>query len=505
MTIDWSLCRTAPYAHQKEGVLKLLQNRAFALFDEVGCGKTKQPIDAAGFLYRQRVIDTVLVVAPASVRSVWLDPDPVLGEVAKHVWVPHYLAEYHAKHAQRTLRLSTTDLLFVVTNYEFLRRAERLDPLIEWASRRKVMLVLDESWMVANPRAQQTKALVKLRQACDRVVILNGTPGDPMAVFSQYFILDPSILGFRNAFSFRNHYAVMGGFKNKEIVGWQHMEKFQRKIAPYALRRRTHECIDLPPVSYMQIEAALTPTTWTHYTALRDELVTWLSKNEVCTAEQAGVRVLRLAQVTAGFLGGVQALQADLLDGHPNATGIREIGREKLDALLAWLEQHWAKDKALVFTRFRADVERTASALELHSMCTSMRILKLYGQQDPAEREAAKRLLAPGGDPTSGVVVGNAASGGAGLNFAASNLCVFLANDFSLKTRKQAEGRVDRPGQTRHVTYLDVIATGPNGERTIDHTIVKALRQKQDLSDTTAAAWRRALVEETGQTYKEAA
>jgi SNF2 family DNA or RNA helicase len=389
----------------------------------------------------------------------------------------------------------------IVTNYELVRREERLKHLGAAVMARggKVLLILDEAWMIASYKAAQTKAAAKLRWLCDRVVILNGTPGDPAAVYSQMAVLNPKILNFKNFFSFRARHAVMGGFMSKAITGWDNMDEFKAKVRPYALRRLKKDCLDLPKVSYTQIEAPLSPTTWAHYKAMRDELVTWLSQTEVVTAPQAGVKVMRLRQITSGFVGGIEDLDPQLYtDGIMPIPigGTREIGREKLDALLDWLSKHWAASgdglgKLLVWTHFKADVERAAKALT--AAYPACKVVRFFGDSEPAEREEAKRLLAPGGDPAPAIVVGNAASGGAGLNFAAANLVIYLAGDFSLRSRLQSEGRVDRPGQTRPVLYVDVLATGTNGERTLDHQVVSALRKKQDLSDMTASAWREML------------
>jgi hypothetical protein len=46
------------------------------------------------------------------------------------------------------------------------------------------------------------------------------------------------------------------------------------------------------------------------------------------------------------------------------------------------------------------------------------------------------------------------------------------------------------------VTYLDVLATGPSGGRTIDAVILRALRKKEEVARWTTDAWRRALLEE---------
>jgi len=83
-----------------------------------------------------------------------------------------------------------------------------------------------------------------------------------------------------------------------------------------------------------------------------------------------------------------------------------------------------------------------------------------------------------------------------GLNLTASHTVVYLSNDYNLKTRLQSEDRVHRPGQTSPVSYFDIVAEGPNGQKTIDHTIMKALKAKDDLAKWTASAWLSELKEE---------
>lgn len=499
--------RPLPFPHQLVDTATLLEKPAYALFVEPGGGKTRTVVDAACEMYRQREIDAMIVVCPAAARSVWADPNPVLGEWAK--WAPKdvvfQLREYHQKTKLDVNIAHGFNIL--VTNPEFIRRTERLQPLQVWAKRRKTLLVVDESWAYKTPNATQTKAMYRLRACCQRVVILNGTPGSPAEQYSQFRILDPAILGSFNHASFRAHYCVMGGYMNKQVVGYQRMDEFHARTAPYCVVRKIRDCVDLGPEPVRtQIEAKLTPTTWKAYTELRDELVTWLSEHESVTAMQAGVKVMRLAQITNGFVGGVSCateqtgdlfdegtedLLADGMRTSAPPSPLREIGREKLEALLAYLRQSWSDDKLLVFARFRPDVERTRNALA--AVFNKHEVVRVYGSQLPIERDRAKALLAPGGDPTPAIVVANAQSGGAGLNFAAAQLCVFLANDYSFRLRRQAEGRVDRPGQVGRCTFLDVLAVGPNGQRTIDHQIVAALRQKEEIETWSTREWLKAL------------
>jgi SNF2 family DNA or RNA helicase len=493
----------APRAHQIEGVRKLLLNPAYAIFDEVGAGKTKQVIDVAFFLFKRNEIDAVIVVAPGSVRSVWCDPDPVLGEVAKHGWpagsgVPFYLQEYHAK--TKAILEKKAALLFVVSNYEFLRREERLLPLLDWAKRRRVLLVLDESWMVQSHTAQQTKAMFRLRQACRRVVLLNGTPGDPQSLYAQFSILDQKILGFKNFFAFRAHHAVMGGWQNKKIVGWRNMDEFRAKTENVAIRRLTRDVFDMgdEPVR-TQIDVRLDAQEWKLYKQMRDDMVAWLDSSTASVAAQAGTKALRLAQILAGFVGGLE-IDGDLLDVQPCLTGaatresVREVGRSKLKAVLAYLQEQGTPDKAVIWCRFRPENQRVAR--ELLTTFPTHTVGQLYGGQTAEERQTVKSLLAPGGDPRPAYVVGSAQAGGAGLHFGAASIAIYLTNSFSLKDRLQTEGRLDRPGQLGQVRFVDVLASGPDGQKTIDHHVASALRKKEELADWTAAVWRQKLTEE---------
>lgn len=485
------------FPHQIVGAQALLDNPALILGFRCGRGKTRTVVDAACALYQEDKIDTMIVVAPAGLRSIWADPSPVLGEVAKWLWpgLPHAITEYHAK--TKLTSWQPEGLAIVISNYEFLRRPERLDPLIAWAKGRRALLVIEESWGLQNPRSQQTKAVWKLRMSCQRVVMLNGTLGNPSQQYAQFAILSPRIFDM-NFFQWRARFCRMGGWQAKQIVGYTNEEEYARRTAPYVLTEDGGDDFArvAPPV-YTTIDARLTPETWKVYADLRDDFLAYLGDG-TATALQAGVRAMRLAQVVNGFVGGVEWAEVDLLDPLDTRSTMRstvqELDREKLDALIGYLTDVGCPSKVLIFTRFRPDVERTVRVLT--ETFPNHRVVPLYGGQTPEAQDEAKRLLAPGGDARPAIVVANAQSGGAGLNLTAAALCIFLANDHSLKNRRQAEGRIDRAGQTGRVTFVDIIASGPAGQSTVDRAIVSALRKKEDLAQWSIEAWRRCVMGE---------
>jgi SNF2 family DNA or RNA helicase len=73
---------------------------------------------------------------------------------------------------------------------------------------------------------------------------------------------------------------------------------------------------------------------------------------------------------------------------------------------------------------------------------------------------------------------------------------IYVSSAHSLLNYLQSQDRIHRLGQTHPVSYYHVLATGPKGERTIDHVIHKARQGKLDLATWTTAAWRAALAVE---------
>lgn len=498
--------KITPYAHQLVGIDKLVEHPYFALFDEMGLGKTLQVIWAACELYRRGIINRVIVLCPATVRSVWFDPE--LGELKKHL--PEDLSaaitEFHAK-TRRWHHGPASKLPFewVISNYDFIRSKSRISGLKVLCTH-QTLLVLDESSAVKNHRSLQTRACLTLRKRCGRVVLLNGTPieNNPGDMYSQGHIMSKDILECTNWYYFRARYAVMGGWMNKQVMSWRDIEDIQVRFAPHVLRRLKSDCLDLPeklpPVS---LTVALDEKTWRQYREMRDEMVTWLSHQRAAVSAQAGVKAMRLAQITAGFVGGLQDVENfdEPTENEPQVLvpgQVAEVGREKLDLLIPWVRDQLAQDpelKLLIWCRFRPEMKRVrANLAENFPDCITS---ALVGGQKPAERQAALRLLDPRTAPKEAVLtVGTLGSGARGLNLTACHTVVYMSCDFRYGTYVQSMDRVHRPGQIHPVSYFDVIATGPKGQRTIDHIVLKARGQKEDLAAWTTSAWVTALQED---------
>lgn len=482
LVVDWTTkAKREPYAHQLVGVQRITElvepdigrtiPGVFYLGDDMRLGKTKQTIDSAQVLFWKNEIDRVIVIAPAPVRPVWFDPE--MGELAKHLWddTPVAVHEYHTRVKSWTRGAGKRALTWVITNYEFLRTGlerrgrkgwggPRLDPLLRAANER-TLLVLDETSSIKSHRSLQTRAVLSIRRLCGRVLELNGTPiaHSPADLFSQFFVMDPRIIGCESFWQYRMRYAVHGGYLNKQVIGWRHefqgnercycdfgkehpvhhkgpnIQELQCKIAPYILRRIRSECLDLPPkLEPVTLTAQLKNKTWGFYKRLRDELIAWLSDGDVVRAAQAGNRVMRLSQVCSGFVSGIEkeedcseCTDSRKTDGAWLGHGVnanaqptllmrralcetcggigkvlmpdpepQAVGEEKLKLLLNWLgERHEAEEDLRVLVWCRFRPELHRAVEAVQAAFPATTVHSIHGGQTKDERKAGLWLMHP--------------------------------------------------------------------------------------------------------------
>lgn len=492
------------YAHQEHGIEELckwndpavgrIAGGCFMLADEQGAGKTRQVTEAACRLFEEGAIDQVVIIAEGSAAGpVWFDPE--LGQLIEYTYVSADGVLFRPRRRHWQTNKGERALSIVVTNYEYIRREPHLKTLLAEVDDR-TLLVVDESFNVKSHTSKQTKAVLRIRKRCGRVWLLNGTPiaESPGDLYAQCRIMDDSILGCKTWWEFRARYAIMKPIKIQgrtihQIVGWTNLDDLTRRLKPYVLRRLKVDCMDLPPkLPPVAQEVALTKDTWKLYQAMLKDSLVYLDKEEHSVAPQAITRIMRLVQLTSGFLGGV--VTSDLATAHEPE--VREVGREKLEWTLNWVESRLEEDpvfRAIFWCRFRAEAERLD--LELATRFPNVPTALLLGQQSKADRQRAMALLHPKTvDRTKpGLLSGTTRTGRTSHNFAGAATVAYLSNDHSLFTRSQSEERVHRAGQDSPVNYLDVLATGPDGQKTVDHVIQRALRRKQDTASWTCGQW----------------
>ena len=441
----------------------------FGLLFEMGCGKTLTAIAIMGALYCQHKITRVLVVAPSSVCSVWphdlaafaafpYEVRVLLGEKKQRLEALHSLTDYPN---------TANRLLVAVINYEATHREGIFEALEGYAAD---LIICDESQRIKNPRAAQSRAAQMLgdRAACR--LILSGTPvqNSVIDLYSQYRFLDPGVFG-ANFYAFRNRYCQMGGYGGHEVVGFQQMDELVRKEHSIALRVTKAECLDLPGQTFARRYVQLEPAARRLYAQIARASCAELENGEHVTASIVLTKLLRLMQLTGGF---VQA------DGGDRP---RPAGSAKLDALADILEDYVqeAGQKLVVFARFRPEIAAICQLLEQRGI----RYGRIDGEIPMDQRGAIVETFQQ--DPGVKVFVAQIQTAGLGITLHAASAAVFYSLDFNYANYAQALARIHRIGQAQPVTYIHLLA-----EHTVDDQVLDALERKEDLARTIVDGWK---------------
>lgn len=473
-------------------MLKYVSDPLVALLDEMGAGKTAQVIWSSCFMYDKGMIDTVVIMCPAQVKDVWIHPQ--YSQIIEHAFVPGIIHEFTSSSFK--FPDSSERLLWVVTSVELLRQPRHVEKLRDLLKNRRVFALVDESSTISNWKAAQTRGAQAVGRIALRRSILNGTPyGNSITnLYSQFEFLDKKILGFKNFYAFRNHHCSMGGYMNKQVVGFHDIESIQAKIAPYALRRLKENCLDIAPKVYPTVkEVRLTTKSWEKYVSMRDDLVAYLeSTDDVSIVNVAPVKTLRLAQICCGFLGGIHGPDDD-------EVYTSEIGTELLDAYLDYFDYRLEQDpklRLITWCRFRPEINRLNR--RVRERFPQVQVQVLQGGLSKTAQNEAKTLFHPDAPDPKGaaLLIGQPQAGRFGSNFTKCFLADYLSNDWSALNRSQSEDRIHRPGQRFQAIIQDWVVVGPNRERTVSGMILKSLRTNENMAKWVCSRWVEELMQE---------
>ena len=130
--------------------------------------------------------------------------------------------------------------------------------------------------------------------------------------------------------------------------------------------------------------------------------------------------------------------------------------------------------KAIIWCHWRHDIQNVVAAITKEYGPRS--VVTYYGDTTSEQRQKAiKEIQNKNGEVR--FLVGTPQTGGYGITLTEANTMIYFSNGYDLEKRTQSEARIDRIGQTRSMTYVDIIA-----EKTVDEKIVKALRKKIDIA-----------------------
>lgn len=460
--------KNKPFVHQQAYLQRFWDFPVAALFADMGTGKSFMLINNVAMLYDRGKLNGFLIVAPKGVYRNWFDT-----EIPKHIpdHVVYRMAIWSAsprkaeQKAMDELFTVTEDLKILVMNVEAFSTAKGTAYAKRFLLVHNAMMAIDESTTIKTPGSARSKNTEKVGRGARFRRILTGSPvtKSPMDLYQQCAFLSDNCLDVSSYYVFQARYAVtverqLNTHTFKQIVGYRRLDELKEKLDRFAYRVKKEECLDLPDKLYVKREVDLTPEQLKYYNEMKAFAMAQIGGGLVSTVN-ALTQLMRLHQIVCGHV--------KLDDGT-----VIELPNKRMDELLSVVEE--TDGKLIIWANYRHDIEAIKLALSKEYGMNAVGMY--YGDTDMDER---KRVLEEFQNPDSEMrfFVGNPSTGGYGLTLTAASTMVYYSNSFDLEKRLQSEDRAHRIGQTKNVTYIDLIAVG-----TVDEKIVKALRAKIDIA-----------------------
>ncbi len=447
--------KAKPFEHQKrafEFVMHRFENDGgAALLVEMGCGKSLISVAVAGELFNERRIRNLLIVCPLSICGVW---EEEFSKFADFDYNLKILKGSLEKKAEALCSLQGRALQIAVINYESAWRIER--QIKNW---HPDMIICDESHKIKSHNIAASKSLHKLGEKTRYKLILTGTAitNKAIDIFSQYKFLEPTIFG-KSFYTFRNRYFDMVEYGNHTPVLKESMkDELRNKIHSIAFVAKKSECLDLPETTEIIRKVELEPYAMNTYKHLVRDSFAELKNSEI-TVTNVLTKILRLSQLTGGFLGDDEGKK------------VHQISKAKLNALEDIIDDVTSSGKKLVImARFIPEIDAIKKLLVKKNLSFSV----ITGDVKNRADEISKFQ----NDVDVLVFLGQIATAGLGITLTASSTMVFYSLDYSMSNFEQAKARIHRTGQKENCTYIYLIASN-----TVDEKILEALRNKVNLA-----------------------
>ena len=463
--------KTKPYAHQLTALEKSWEKEVYAYFMEMGTGKSKVLIDNISMLYDKGKINGALIVAPKGVYQNWYNseiPTHLVDHIDKKMVLWQAMINKTQEKKLNTLFKTGEELHILIMNVEAFSTKKGVDFAHKFLSCHNALIAIDESTTIKNPGAKRTKNILGLAKYSKYRRILTGSPvtKSPLDLYTQCYFLSPWLLDHSSFYTFKNRYAVMrtanfGGRSVQIVVGYRNLAELSEKLKPFSYRVLKDDCLDLPKKTFMKRIVHLSDEQKKVYSQMKQTALAFLNGKAATTATVM-TQLMRLHQITCGHFtsddGTTQVLKNNRID-------------ELIDLL------HEVHGKVVIWAHYRHDIETIVEHIKKEfNTDVDNSVMTYYGDTSVEDRQKAIKEIQ---DPDSPVrfLVGTPQTGGYGITLTAASTMIYYSNGYDLEKRQQSEARIDRIGQTKPMTYVDIIA-----EDTVDERIVKALRKKINIA-----------------------
>lgn len=415
-----------PFDHQKTTSGFLTLNKRAFCFNEQGTGKTGSVIWAADYLMTQGKISRVLVICPLSIMDSAWRADLFKFAMHRTVDIAHGSADKRRK-------IISGGAEFVIINYDGVEIVKD-----EIANGGFDLIVVDEANAYKNAQSKRWKILHNLITPKTWLWMLTGTPAaqSPLDAYGIAKLVNPSAVPkFFSAF----RDMVMHKVTTFKWVPKDSATNIVFNALQPAIRFTKDECLDLPEMTYVKREIALTKQQEKYYKLLRTRMVMQAAGEEI-TAVNAAVVMNKLLQISCGAV-------------YSDDKGTIEFDvKNRYKALLEVIDE--SSQKVLVFVPFKHVIGILQEKLTADGVTNEV----ISGDVSASKRARIFDTFQKNTDPRVLIIQPQAAAHGVTLT--AANTVVWWGPVPSLETYAQANARVHRSGQ-RHPTTVVQLQGSP--------------------------------------------
>lgn len=433
--------KTKPFKHQAEEYEKHWFDFERALLWSMRTGKSKTIIDTACALYQACEIEGVLILGPNGVHLNW-----ILLQLGEHHWdnVPY---SGYAWRSSDPDKFTSADALRFVPGLAWL--TVNMEVLIDkdvqkaislfMRSRRKILLVVDESHHFGKPGSKRTKHARTLGKHSRYRRILTGTTieNSPLRAYSQYEILKRGALGFATYEEFQDNFAVFKRSRNRQyeiLKNYKNLPDLRRSLAKYSSVVLREQCEDLPPIMPDTRYYEPSDAQRRLFTALKKQDIDILIELGFQEPPTGGALFTKLQQIEGGYL--------------KTPGGLLTIGSPKFNIVLEEIEGYTS---VIIWFEYIHEIENTAHELQKKGFTVG----KVHGQAGNREDvlQAFKARAFP-------VLLAQSKSIGEGRDLSNAKKIIWYSQTPDAVVRSQASERATKVGGTS-VEIIDIMC--PHG------------------------------------------
>lgn len=428
-----------PFDHQRAMAAFLtLHPRCFNLSD-IGTGKTLGTLWALDYLMKNGLIHKALILSPLStIYRVWDD------EIFVNFMGGLKATVLYGSRQKRLSQLAQGSGVYII-NHDGLcvgsardgRRGVRIGDLASQIRDDKSIdaVIVDEGSVYKDSGTIRYKIL---RQAIGNkpyVWWLTGTPtpNDPVDAWAQARAVRPEYQESQVNFKERTMFRV-STFKWVPRAG---AADIVAKILQPAVRFRREDCIDLPPCVVELRDVELSDAQKKAYADLKKQLSLQMDKGTVTAVNEAVLRA-KLIQISCGAVYG-DSHEVNKIDTAPRLKILKEV-----------IEQ--AGEKILVFAPLTSVVD-----LLYHELRDTYKCEVINGSTSSAKRNEVFRAFQQDKDPR--IIIADPGTMAHGLTLTAASTIIWYGPTDRTETYIQANGRINRPGQTKSMLVVCLAAT----------------------------------------------